>query len=113
MVKMVNIKVTLNDDVVTYKAIRERNKIIYKEPLYTVTVDYSDDLKIIKENEEYLLTLYFKNNEKTKGSCLLNQENVSMNMDILTDYVVKEDNFISVKYKVLTTGKENIYKLEV
>ena len=116
VVKMINIKVTLISDTKTctnYKAIRHNHKIIYKEPNYNVTIDYNDILKMTRENDDYLINLEFIPNKQTTGICLLKKENVSSCFDILTSEAIKEDNVITIKYKVLTTNQEVSYKLEV
>jgi len=111
------IKVTLktnNEETVnSYLAIKTDNKIIYQDNEYKVTLNMKDDIKLTRENEEYLFEMIFKQNVKTKGRCYLKQERSQMDIDILTDYVIIEDNCFIIKYKVLTTEQDVLYKLEV
>lgn len=119
VVKMskIQIKVTLktaeDESVENYSAIKSENKIIYQEKEYKVTLTTSDILKLKRENDEYLFDMEFEANKQTKGTCLLKKENSKIELDILTDYVIIEDNCFIIKYKVLTTNQEVLYKLEV
>lgn len=118
MIKMKKqIKVTLktNDEelVNSYLAIKTNNKIIYQEKEYKVTLNINENVKLIRENEEYLFELPFEPNKKTTGTCCLKKEKSKINMDILTDYVIIEDDYLIIKYEVLTTNQEVIFKLEV
>ena len=113
----INIRVTLKSDleesVQNYSAIKIENKIIYQEKEYKVTLTTSNNLKLKRDNEEYLFEMEFIPNKQTKGICCLKKENSQIDLDILTDYVIIEENIIIVKYKVLTTDQEVIYKVEV
>lgn len=113
----IEIKVILKNDseesVEKYSAIKDKNKIIYQEKEYIVTLITDEILKLKRENEDYLFEMEFKSNEQTKGICYLKKEKSQIELDILTDYVIIEDNIIIVKYKVLTTNQEVIYKVEV
>ena len=112
----IQIKVTLKtneeESVETYSAIKSENKIIYQEKEYKVTLNFKDYLKLKRENDEYLFDMEFEANKQTKGICLLKKENSKIELDILTDYVIIEDNYFIIKYKVLTTNQEVLYKLE-
>lgn len=110
------IKVTIESDEITsynFKAIVKNKKIIYNDNLYKVIVDYSNNLKIIRENEEYLFELEFISNMETKGRCFLKKQNTSLELDILTDYIIIEHNLIVVKYNIITTDQSVLYRLEI
>ena len=113
VIEMISIKVTLDEVCEEHKAIRENNKIIYKDNAYKVTFYNDEILRMTRENEEYLISLEFIAGQKTKGNCLLKTDNVSMDIDIMTNDIVKTDNYIMIEYTVLTTNKKVIYKLEV
>lgn len=113
----INIKVTLKshleESIQNYSAIKTDNKIIYQEKEYKVTLTTSSNLKLKRENNEYLFEMEFIPNKQTNGICYLKEQNSQIDLDILTDYVIIEENIIIVKYKVLTTNQEVIYKMEV
>lgn len=113
----INIKVilksNLEESVQHYSAIKTDNKIIYQEKEYKVTLTTFNNLKLKRENDEYLFEMEFIPNTQTKGICYLKKENSQIDLDILTDYVIIEENIIIVKYKVLTTNQDVIYKMEV
>ena len=47
-----------------------------------------------------------------KGKYLLKGNNSTIDLDILTDYLIVEDNLIILKYNVITTNQDVIFKLE-
>ena len=96
-----------------YNAIKDKNRIIYQEKECKVTILTNEFLKMKRENDDFLFEMEFIPNKETKGICHLKKENLKMDLQILTDYVIIEENIIIVKYKVLTTNQEVIYKLEV
>ena len=114
---MKTIKVILKNNneesIEKYQAICNNKKIIYNEKEFKVTLDYSNSLKMIRENNDYIFELEFISGRKTKGICKLKNEKVDMELDILTDYVIIEDNLIIVKYNVITTEQDVIYRLEI
>lgn len=114
---MKTIKVILKNNnlesVSIYKSIVNNKKIIYTEKEFKVTVDYNNTLKIIRENDEYLFELEFISNMETKGRCFLKKQNTSLELDILTDYIIIEHNLIVVKYNIITTDQSVIYRLEI
>ena len=50
--------------------------------------------------------------KNTKGKYLLKGNNSTIDLDILTDYLIVEDNLIILKYNVITTNQDVIFKLE-
>lgn len=112
----INIKVILesNSEVSCekYKAIKDDKKIIYNEKECKVIISLNN-LTIKRENDEFLSEMNFIPNKETIGYYKLKKENVKMDLQILTDYVIIEENIIIVKYNVLTTNQEVIYKMEV
>jgi len=113
----IKIKVTLKsnneENINEYIAIKDKNKIIYQDNEYKVIISTFDSLKLKRENSDSLFEMEFKQNKKTKGICLLKKQNYQIELDILTDYVIIKDDNLVIKYKVLTTNQEVLYKLEV
>lgn len=95
-----------------YLALRNNNKIIYQEKNCKTTIDL-DEFKIKRENEESLLEMNFIPDKETNGRYLLKKENSLINLTILTDYLIIEDNLIILKYKVITTNQDVIFKLKM
>ena len=94
-----------------YKAIKNNNKITYKEKECKTTI-FLDEFKIIRENNDYLMEMNFIPNKQTNGKYILKENKQEINLDILTDYLIIEDNLIILKYNVLTTDQDVIFKLE-
>ena len=94
-----------------YIAIKNNKKITYQEKNCKTKI-LLDNFKIIRENEDYLVEMNFIPNKKTKGKYLLKENNNQIELEILTDYLIVEDNLILLKYKVITTEQDVIFKLE-
>jgi len=43
----------------------------------------------------------------------MKKENVKLDLDIITDYIIKENNLIIIKYNVITTEQNVIYRMEI
>lgn len=114
---MKTIKVILkNNDlesVEKYQAIIQSNKIIYNEKNSKVIIDYNNNFKMKRENSDYLIELEFINNKETKGYCIMKKENLKLELDISTDYIIIENNLIIIKYNVITTNQNVIYRMEI
>lgn len=115
--KEININVVLKNNTEiseeSFKAIKDTDKIIYNEKDYKVTIYLKKPLKLIREDKDCVIEMNFLEDEQTKGRCYVKQEKSAIELDILTDYVIIEDSVIIVKYKVLTTNQEVVYKVEV
>ena len=113
----IKIKVTLKsnneESINEYIAIKDKNKLIYHDNEYKVIISNLNSLKLKRENLDSLFEMEFIQNKKTKGICLLKKQNYQIELDILTDYVIIKDDNLVIKYKVLTTNQEVLYKLEV
>lgn len=110
------IKISLknNDEVIESElsALIIDNKIKYIDNDILVNIDINNDYIIMKrENNEYQLILVFKNKMKTTGSYLLKENNVQFELDILTNDLIIEKEFISIIYEINNESKE--YELEI
>ena len=110
-----NIKVIIkNENEISeeeYCAVKTSKKITYQEKECKTTI-ILDDFKIIRENEDYLLEMNFIPNKKTIGKYILKESQNEINLEILTDYLIIEESLIILKYSVLTTEQDVIFKLE-
>ena len=96
-----------------YSALKSNNKLLYFEKEFKTTLFLDDIIKIKRESDDYLFYLEFIPNKETKGSCKLKKENIIIDLKILTDYIIVEENIIIIKYNVLTTEQDVIFKLEM
>ena len=64
-----------------------------------------------RENNEYQLILEFRNKKKTTGSYLLKENNIQFELDILTNDLIIEKEFISIIYEINNENKK--YELEI
>ncbi len=60
----------------------------------------NNELSISRENSEYQLKLNFKEKNKTKGTYLLKSNDLTFDLEIMTDKLVIDDNSIYLKYKI-------------
>ena len=109
----INVLVTLkNEDNISkeeYIALKNNNKIIYEEKEYKTTI-FLDGFKIVRKSKDYLIEMDFIPNKTTKGFYLVGDKQIDL--EILTDYLIIKDNLILLKYKVLTTEQDVIFRLE-
>lgn len=96
-----------------YKALKLAKKIEYLEKEFKTSLIFTDNLKIIRENADYLLKLEFIPNKETCGLVFLKKEKENIELKILTDYVIVEKKVIIIKYKILTTNQNVIFKMEM
>ena len=112
---MEKVKVTIKNEsnVCTeeYFVKKIKEKIIYYEKNCKTTI-FLNNFKIIRENDEYVIELNFIPNKITNGKYLLKKENSEILLEIMTDYLIIDDNLIILKYKVITTDQDVIFKLE-
>lgn len=95
-----------------YIAIKNKNKYSYQEQDCSVKLIIDDTITLKRENEEYSMTLVFNSKENTKGVYRLKQENVKMDLEIETDYIIILDNMIKIHYFIKTTEQDVTYILE-
>lgn len=110
------IKISLknNDEVIESElsALIIDNNIKYIDNDIIVNININNDIIIMKrENNEYQLILEFKNKKKTTGSYLLKNNNIQFDLEILTNNLIIEDNFISIIYEINNEVKE--YELKI
>ena len=113
----IDVKVIIkNNDEVSeekYMALKNNQKIEYLEKEFKTSLFLKDIVKIKRENADYLFMMEFISNKETKGSCKLKKENITIDLEILTDYIIIEEKIIIIKYKVLTTQQDVLFKLEM
>lgn len=110
------IKISLNDNDKIIEselsALIIDNTIKYIDNDILVNINIDNDYIIMKrENKEYQLVLEFKNKRKTTGSYLLKENNVQFDLDILTNDLKIEKDFISIIYEINNERKK--YELEI
>lgn len=113
----INIEVILKtndcDSIEKYSALKRENKIIYQEKSFKTTLVLDSIFKMKRENDEYLFYLEFESDKITKGYCLIKKYNKQIDLDIMTDYVIIEEDLIILKYKIITTEQVVVFKLNL
>lgn len=96
-----------------YLAIKDNNSISYLDNDVKVCLYFKDVIRITRENDDYLLDFNFVKNEVTKGKYILKNIEKTIDLDVFTDYIIVEDDLLIIKYKVLTTEQDVIFKLKM
>ncbi len=96
-----------------YLAIKDEDHISYLDNDVKVCLYFKNGMKMTRENDEYLLDLNFIIDKTTKGKYFLKNMDKTIDLYIATDYIIVEPNLMIIKYKVLTTDQEVIFKLKM
>lgn len=94
----------------TYSAIRSDNTIIYQEPNCVVKIIMADDVKMIRENNEFKFELHFSK-EKTSNSYLLKETNTVLDMVIETKVLEINENAFYLEYSL--NDEDCIFSLRI
>ena len=88
----------------------EKHMFYYKEPNKTACIlDYENNI-LKRDNEEMMLEIHFIPNEKTNNKIYIKELNNSINLEIFTKEITKEEDKYIVIYE--SNNEEFIYKIE-
>ena len=76
------------------------NTIIYFEDNLKVTIVITDDIKIIRENDEYILEMLFKDSQTTNNKFILKENNYALDLPITTKKLQINKDKIEIEYEV-------------
>lgn len=94
--------------------IKNKNKITYNEETVANTVLQEDDkLILIRENDEFKNILIFDLNKETISEYLLKENDLTIELNIKTNLVEIDDNYIKVRYLVIDSDNEYEYNIEM
>ena len=94
--------------------IKNKNKITYNEETVTNTILQEDSkLILIRENDEFKNILIFDLNKETISEYLLKENDLTIELNIKTNLVEIEDNYIKVRYLVIDSDNEYEYNIEM
>lgn len=94
--------------------IKNKNKITYNEEIVANTVLQEDDkLILIRENDEFKNILIFDLNKETISEYLLKENDLTIELNIRTNLVEIDDNYIKVRYLVIDSDNEYEYNIEM
>lgn len=94
--------------------IKNKNKITYNEETVANTVLQEDDkLILIRENDEFKNILIFDLNKETISEYLLKENDLTIELNIRTNLVEINDNYIKVRYLVIDSDNEYEYNIEM
>ena len=94
-------------------AIVGENAIKYREKdILVVLKQDSNTLFLTRENNEYQLNLEFQENKKTLGSYLLKDNNIMLELEILTKDLKIDKNTIYIMYELHDEIREYIINIK-
>ena len=94
--------------------IKNKNKITYNEETVTNTILQEEDkLILIRENNEFKNILIFDLNKETISEYLLKENDLTIELNIKTNLVEIDDNYIKVRYLVIDSDNEYEYNIEM
>lgn len=94
--------------------IKNKNKITYNEETVTNTILQEDNkIILIRENDEFKNILIFDLNKETISEYLLKENDLTIELNIKTNLVEIEDNYIKVRYLVIDSDNEYEYNIEM
>jgi len=109
----IKIKSTINDLIFYYEGIKNKNNIVYKDNDILVKIIFSDIIKLVRENSEYKIELYFDKYKKTKANFLLKKYNINLELNVITKNLNITDKYIEIFYEIIDNNEGNKYfKLE-
>lgn len=88
------------------------NILTYSEDKKTKVKLFFDKDKLVRENDEFIMTFCFIENKITTISMYMKELNQQINMDINTLKIIKKDKFYKVIYTIEDSTK-NEYILEL
>lgn len=92
--------------------IKNKNKITYKEETVTNTILQEEDkLILIRENDEFKNILIFDLNKETISEYLLKENDLTIELNIKTNLVEIDNNYIKVRYLVIDS--DNVYEYNI
>ena len=94
--------------------IKNKNKITYNEETVTNTILQEEDkLILIRENDEFKNILIFDLNKETISEYLQKENHLTIELNIKTNLVEIDDNYIKVRYLVIDSDNEYEYNIEM
>ena len=94
--------------------IKNKNKITYNEETVTNTILQEDNkIILIRENDEFKNILIFDLNKETISEYLLKENDLTIELNIKTNLVEIDNNYIKVRYLVIDSDNEYEYNIEM
>lgn len=102
MVPKINIfmKLISEDEKINKKlcGIINDNRIVYIDGDIKTTIILDDKLSLVRENKDYKFSFVYNNKKMSKGSYILNTYNYSIPLDIYTNELIIENNYVKIDY---------------
>lgn len=95
--------------------VKQKNKIFYEfnHEKYTLYISTFDKLILKRKTNEIECTFYFEQNKIKPAIYLVKENDLSLEINIRTDYIEKTDNYINIQYTVIDSNNSYEYNIEM
>ncbi len=94
--------------------IKNSNKITYHIGATIIKIIINEDnIKLIRENEEFIHTFNFKLNKETISEYYIKEYNTNIEVKTLTTKLLVENNKISINYTIIESENEYNYIIDM
>ena len=107
----IKIKIILNKEIFDFDGIKSKNTIKYKDKDILVKIDISNNIGLIRENDNYKLELIFNSDNQSSGSYYLKKYNKKINIVVNTNQLNIGDNYFFINYTI-EDNEQFDFKLE-
>lgn len=111
------IKDIKNNDVteINTHAIKTKNKISYQsnQELYSLHISSSNQLILKRKTDTIDCTYYFEQNKTIPAIYCIKENDLSLEINIRTDYIEKTNNHIKINYTVIDSNNSYEYNIEM
>ena len=95
------------------KAIKSKNKITYvNDSVKTIIRICDNDIMLTREGSDFVNTFVF-NKKNSRCNYFLKENNLDVDIDIITNVIDINDKYIFIKYVVIDSECEYEYKIEM
>ena len=95
------------------KAIKSKDKITYvNDSVKTIIRTCDNDIMLTREGSDFVNTFVF-NKKNSRCNYFLKENNLDVDIDIITNIIDNNDKYIFIKYVVVDSECEYEYKIEM
>lgn len=112
----IEFKLVSNEDNIIKKidGILQNNRLSFYDDNIKTSLIINDIITMKRETKDYIIELNFDKNNTTKGTYLLLNHNISLDLIIDTIKLEKKDDYLNIKYHLLVSNEDKgIYNLEL
>ena len=94
--------------------IKNKDHIIFKNDDIKYTIKYkNNDIILIRESNEFINQFKFIEGKKTNSEYYIKEYNTNIDVEIMTNKVIINDNYIEINYKIIDNDNSFMFILEL